>query len=174
MKRRICLVGIALGVCPLALMAGNATAASTKSKSPTTSVHKIACSTKTSILVPLGQSSVLPPVAQGQDYGPAQCKGPLHDGVESDSFNVPASGDTLAKFTMYFRTGTLHGSYDLTPQPAAGLTNFLQTNWTGTMKILGGTGAFSGTKGTGTMACFTLEGVHVSCTDKLKLKLKSA
>jgi hypothetical protein len=39
------------------------------------------------------------------------------------------------------------------------------------MKIIGGTGAYQGMKGTGTMTCKSLDGgVHATCNDKLKLK----
>ncbi|MFZ0042411.1 MAG: hypothetical protein WAK93_13955 [Solirubrobacteraceae bacterium] len=177
MKRRICLVGIALSVGPLALLAGNATTASAKSKSTKTAGHTVKCSTKTTIAVANGDTNVLPPVAKGADYGTAHCGGPLGGGVESDSFNVPLSGDTLAKFTMYFGAGTVHGTYDLTPQ-AGDLntsatnttTTFTQTNWMGTMKVKGGSGAYKGDTGTGTMKCSSADGIHISCTDKLKLK----
>jgi hypothetical protein len=164
-RRRICLVGAALSVCPLAFVAGNATAASTKSKSPVT---KVACASKTSIMVASGDTSVSPPVSQGSEYGPVNCGGPLGNGVLSDSFTVPASGDTVAKYTMFLHTGTVHGTYDITPQP--GSLNFLETDWTGTLKVLGGTGAYKGATGTGTMKCKTLDGIHTTCTDKLKVK----
>ena len=159
MKRRICLVGAALSVCPLAFIAGPATAASAKS---------IACSTKTSISVANGQDNVLPPVSQGQEYGSAHCGGGLGGGVETDSFKVPLSGDTIAKYTIYLNAGTVHGTYDLTPE--SGSLNFLASTWTGTLKVLGGTGAYKGAAGTGTLACKSLDGIHTTCTDKLKLK----
>jgi hypothetical protein len=164
-RRRICLVGAALSVCPLAFIAGNATAASTKSKSPVT---KVACASKTSIMVANGDTGVSPPVSQGSEYGPVQCGGTLGRGILSDSFTVPASGDTVAKYTMYFHTGTVHGTYDISPQP--GSLNFLETDWTGTLKVLGGTGAYKAVTGTGTMTCKSLDGIHTTCADKLKLK----
>lgn len=165
MRRRICLVGAALSVCSLAFIAGPATAASAKSNSP---VHTVTCSTKTSISVANGQNDVLPPVSQGQEYGSAHCGGGLGGGVETDSFKVPLSGDTIAKYTIYLNAGTVHGTYDLTP--TSGSLNFLETTWTGTLKVLGGTGAYKGAAGTGTLACKTLDGIHTTCTDKLKLK----
>jgi len=173
-KRRICLVGIALSVCPLALLAGNATAASTKTKSTKPRALSVKCSTKTTIAVANGDTNVLPPVAQGADYGTARCGGTLGGGVESDSFNVPLSGDTLAKFTMYFGAGAVHGTYDLTPQAGnlntGDVNSFTETDWTGTMKVKGGSGAYKGDTGTGTMTCSSLDGIHVTCTNKLKLK----
>lgn len=165
MRRLICLAGAALSVCPLALAAGNATAASSKRRTPT---KKVSCSTKTSIMIAGGDTSVSPPAAQGVEYGTASCGRLLGGGVQRDSFAVPASGDTVAKYTLYFRTGTLHGTYDLTPQSIS--LNFLATDWSGTLKVLGGTGVYKGVKGTGTMTCKTLDGIHTTCADKLVLK----
>jgi hypothetical protein len=127
------------------------------------------CSTKTSIMIPSGSSSVSPPAQQGTEFGTGSCGQPLGNGVQHDSFTVPASGDTLAKYTLYFKTGTLSGRYDLTPTGGTS-QNFLETDWTGTMKVTGGTGAFKGATGTGTMVCKTMDGVHSTCTDKLRVK----
>lgn len=166
MRRRICVVGIALSVGPLALLAGAtaATAKSSKSKSKATSVS---CKVSTSIAVAAGATQVLAPVSSGDEYGMASCGKMLGGGVQRDAFNVPVSGDTLASYTLYFGTGTLHGTYDLTPQ-TTGL-NFYSTTWMGTLKVMGGTGSFKGYKGTGTMACVSNDGIHTTCTDKLKL-----
>ena len=166
MKRRICVAGAALGLCPLAFLAGSAAAAKTKSSAG--GGPKIVCSTKTSIMIPSGESSVSPPAQQGSEYGTASCAKPLGGGIQRDSFSVPASGDTVAKYTLYFRTGTLSGTYDLTPTGES--QNFLETDWTGAMKVTGGTGAFKGAKGVGTMACKTMDGIHTTCTDKLRVK----
>ena len=38
------------------------------------------------------------------------------------------------------------------------------------LTITGGTGTYAGAKGVGTMTCKTLDGIHTTCTDKLKLK----
>jgi hypothetical protein len=167
-RRRINLAGAALCVCSLAFVASSATAASTKSKAKASPTQKVACSSKTSTSIPAGETSVAPPLQQGDDYGTISCAKLFGAGVQKDAFVVPASGDTVAKYWLYFGAGTLHGTYDLSPQgePA----NFLETDWTGTMKVLGGTGAYKGVTGTGTMTCKTLDSVHTTCTDKLKLK----
>jgi hypothetical protein len=163
-KRRIWLSG-ALGACVLALIAGSALAAtSKKSKTPTT---KVTCKASTSIMVPSGETAVLPPAESGVEFGTVKCK-KLGSGVQRDSFTVPSSGDTVAKFGLYFADGTIHGTYDLTPQ-STGL-NFLSTDWMGTLKVLGGTGTDKGMTGTGTMTCKSPDGVHTTCTDKLVLK----
>jgi hypothetical protein len=165
--RRICVAGAAV-LCPLAFLAGPAGAAKSKTKSTANQGPKIVCSTRTSIMVPSGDTGVLPPAQQGSEYGTASCAKPLGGGVQKDVFTVPASGDTVAKYTMYFSTGTLFGTYDLTPTGEP--TSFLETDWTGTMKVTGGTGAFKGAKGVGTMSCKTMDGIHSTCTDKLHVK----
>ncbi len=161
MRRRICLVGAALSVCLLASVAGTAIAASGKS------MTKVACVTKTSISIASGDTGVLPPVAQGSEFGTVSCNKMFGGGVQKDTFTVPTTGDTMAKYALYFATGTIHGTYDLTPQSSS--LNFLADNWTGTLKVLGGTGAYKGVTGTGTMACSSLDEIHTTCTDKLKL-----
>jgi hypothetical protein len=153
-------------------VAGTALAASSKSSAKATKATKVSCSVSTSIAVAKGQSDVLPPMAQGDEYGPAKCGSLLGAGVQKDSFTVPTSGDTVAKYVMYFNTGTIHGTYDLTPQSSS--LNFLATSWTGTLKVLGGIGAYKGVTGTGKMKCGSPDGVHTSCTDKLKLKKLTA
>jgi len=174
-KRRICLVGAALSVCPLVFGAGPALAAGktkSKTKAAKPTMHQVACTTATGIMIASGESTVSPPASQGVEYGTASCGVLLGGGVQKDSFTVPTSGDTLASFGMYFRTGTLHGTYDLTPEQ--GQLNFLETDWTGTMKVLSGTGTLKGITGTGTMTCKTLDGIHTTCTDRLKLKVPPA
>ncbi len=164
MRRRICLVGAALSVCSLAFVAGSAAAAGTPSKTG----QKVACKTNTGIMIPAGQTTVSPPAQQGTEFGSVRCAKLFGSGTQWDSFTVPASGDTVAKYVLYFRTGTLYGKYDLTPQGES--SSFLETDWTGTMKVAGGTGAFKGITGAGTMVCKTLDGVHSTCTDRLRLK----
>jgi hypothetical protein len=178
-KRRNCLVGTALSACLLAsVVAGTATAAtgshggSGTNAPKTTKTTKVTCSTSISIAIANGDTQVLPPVAQGDEYGTARCNKVLGSGVQRDVFNVPASGDSMATYVLYFGAGSLKGTYDLTAQ--SGGFNFLATDWTGTLKVLAGTGAYKGVTGTGTMTCSTLDGIHTTCTDKLKLKGLSA
>ncbi len=170
MRRRICVLGIALGVGPLAFLGGAAGAiakssVSSKSRAKGTPVS---CKAATSIAVAAGSSQVLAPVTSGDEYGMVRCGGMLGAGVQHDSFNVPVSGDTLAGYTLYFSAGTLHGTYDLTPQQTG--LDFYATSWVGTMKVTGGTGAYRGFKGTGKMVCQSNDGIHTTCTDRLSLR----
>jgi hypothetical protein len=129
----------------------------------------VVCTTDVGIMIAPGDTAVVPPAAEGSEYGSASC-GKLGKGVQSDAFTVPDSGDSLATYTMYFPTGTIRGAYDLVPQEGSFMgTNFTEVDSLGTLTVTGGTGVFQGAKGTGTMTCKTLDGIHTSCTDKLKL-----
>jgi len=164
-RRRICLLGVTL---PLALGVAPAVAATSSSSKPVKPKPvKTVCTTNVGIMIASGGTEVTPPVQAGQEYGSAHCGPALGGGVQSDTFTVDDSGDTLAKFTWYLHTGTVHGTYDLTPQ--SGAFNFLAVDYTGTLKVKGGTGAFAGAKGTGTMTCSTADGIHTTCSDKVKL-----
>ena len=167
MKRRMCLVGATLSAVPLTLGVSSATAAQSNAKKQKPKPVQTTCKTDVGIMVAAGDNAVTPPVASGHEYGTAVCGKALGHGVQSDTFNVPDTGDTLATSTMYLPQGTIRGKYDLTPQE--GSFNFLETDYLGTLTVKGGSGLFQGAKGTGTMACKTLDGIHTSCTDKLKL-----
>jgi hypothetical protein len=151
-----------VGVIPLAFGVASATAASGGA------VSRVNCTTRVSIAVATGESAVTPPVAQGSEYGIASCGKLLGVGVQADTFTVADSGNTVARYALFFPTGAIHGSYVLTPQETA--FNFLEVDYTGTITIKGGTGAFQGMSGTGKMTCVTLDGIHTTCRLKLKLK----
>jgi hypothetical protein len=158
-----------LAASPLVFAVAQPALAASK-KAPPTKIVKVACTTNVAIMIARGDNGVTPPVQQGSEYGSSVCGRPLGQGVQADGFTVAATGDTVAKYSLYFHGGSIHGSYDLSPQESP--FNFLQVNYTGTLKVTGGTGAFVGMTGTGTMTCATLDGVHTTCTDKLKLKQK--
>ena len=163
MRRRICIAGAAISVGSLAV----GTAAALAAAKP---VAKVTCKTVQVIAVAQGDTDVIPPVPNGTEYGSATCGKLLGSGLETDTFHVPDSGDTLAKYSLYFPTGTIHGKYDLVPQAGDfNPNNLLETDYLGTLTITGGTGTLQGAKGTGTMSCKTLDGIHLKCTDKLKL-----
>lgn len=170
MRRRICLVGAALSVvCPLALGVGTAGAASKSKPSSKTApkIQRVRCAADTSIVIPAGATTVSPPATDGREYGTASCTPKLGFGVQRDLFAVPSSGNTDAKFTWYLSTGTVYGTYILVPQEDS--LNFLASSWTGTMKVLGGSGAYRGVKGTGTMFCKSADQLHTACKDTVKL-----
>jgi hypothetical protein len=168
-KRRICLVGAALSVALLAFGVTSAAAKTSKPTKPTTKGTPVTCTTNVGVMIAPGDTGVTPPVDQGAEYGPVSCQ-KVGTGVQADVFTVPDSGDTLASYTWYFKTGTLHGKFDLTPQQGNFNGDFLEVDYLGTLTVTGGTGAWAGTKGTGTMTCTTLDGIHTSCRDKLRLQ----
>lgn len=173
MRRRICVVGAALTVGPLAFgITAMSTQAKPKSKAtPTPKTTKVDCATNVSIAIPPGQTGVTPPVQQGSENGSAACGKLLGRGVQADNFTVPDSGDVVANYWMYFPTGAIHGTYDLTPQEGTFTgTNFSEVDYLGTLTVTGGTAGLQGMKGTGTMTCKSPDGIHTSCTDKLTLK----
>jgi hypothetical protein len=168
-RRRICVVGAALSAVPLAFGVSLATAATSKPKIKPT---KVTCTTNIGVMIASGDTGVVPPAQQGTEYGQATCGKLLGSGVQVDRFTVPDSGDIVATFKLFFPTGTVHGTYDLTPQEGTFTgTNFTEVDSIGTLMVLGGSGTFKGVKGTGTMTCKTLDGIHTSCSEHLKLKL---
>ena len=162
MRGRICLVGAAIAVSSLVALAP---AASSKTNSKS---HPLVCHLSISIAVPEGTTGVVVPADQGAMYGSVHCK-TFGAGVQSATFAVVASGDTLGTYISYFATGSVRGAFDLTPQEGT-FGNPASVNYIGTLTIKRGTGAYAGMKGTGTSVCASPDGVHMTCTERLKLK----
>jgi hypothetical protein len=167
-KRVIRVAGVASSTAALIIGATTAAAAVHKSKPAKAAAVSVKCTTKVGVMVADGDTSVTPPVEQGSEYGTALCS-KLGTGVQGDSFTIADSGNTEANFTWYLRTGTVSGKYEVTPQE--GTLNFLNVTYSGTLTVTGGTGTLHGIKGSGTMTCASQDGIHTSCTDKLKVKL---
>jgi len=75
-KRRICLVGAALSVCPLVFGAGPALAAGktkSKTKVPRRTMHRVACTTATGIMIASGRAPCRPRHRRVVEYGTASC-----------------------------------------------------------------------------------------------------
>lgn len=177
--RRICLVGAAIAVGPLAAGIAIAPAAAKSHKkhavkvAPKPKTINTTCSNYMSIIPAPGDTVVTPPVSDGKQYGPVRC-GPLGLGVEEDTFTLQDSGDNTGTFVAYFGAGTIHGSYDIAPsddQPPSDTNTFATTNFAGTEKVLGGTGSLRGATGSATLTCVSQDGVHTTCTAKLKLTI---
>jgi hypothetical protein len=163
-------VGVALGAITLAF--GVAVSTAKKSKTPKVKPVTVFCTTSVGLAVPAADQDVTPAATSGNEYGSAICRH-LGHGVQADSFTVPDSGDTLARFTIYLPNGTLTGTYDLTPQEGSVTTGFASVSYLGTVKVTHGTGVLAGVTGIGTMTCTSPDSVHTTCTDKLKLKSKT-
>jgi hypothetical protein len=176
-RRRICLVGAAMALASLVAGVGLAAAAGgTKPVKPTV----LRCSMSMSTQPPAGSNSVDQPASQGVQYGPSHCpKKGFGPGIIADSFTVPDSGDTVGTYVQYFHAGTIAGKFDLTPNEGAPVsdTTFQSQSWTGTIKVTGGTGVYTGIKsvkgkkGVGVLNCTSPDSVHLTCTEKAKVTL---
>jgi hypothetical protein len=179
-RRRTCFAAAAIAAASLAVGVGIATAAS-KPATPkaTPAVTVLKCHGSLTVVPPAGSASVDQPPSVGSQYGQLRCPTAMFGrGVESSTFKVPDTGDMVGKYTQYFGDGTVHGTFDLTPQEASGTFtsgSFTSQNWEGTLKVTGGTGAFKlikelkGKKGIGTMTCTSPDSVHMTCHEKVKL-----
>jgi len=98
----------------------------------------------------------------------------------ASSFTIPDSGDTVGTYVDYLQAGSVHGAFVLTPQEGSGTltpANFESENWTGTLTVVGGTGVYKGIKGkkdTGVLNCTSPDSVHLTCTEKIKVKVPAA
>ena len=170
MKRRILLVGCALAAVPFVLGISVAAAANKTASKPKPVVLK--CHINLGTVPPAGSNTVDQPPAQGSSYGSVHCPS-IGGGVEAANFNVPDSGDTVGKYWQYFGTGSIRGKFDLSPQEGSGAlssTSFESESWTGTVTIIGGTGAYAKAVGKkGVLNCTSDDTVHVTCTEKMKV-----
>ena len=171
MKRRISFVAALAAASSLSIGVGLSAAAGAQAPKPTL----VRCSITLAVVPPAGQASVSQPPTQGTQYGPSHChrKG-FGWGVESTTFNVPDSGDTVGTYIQYMDGGTITGAFDLTPDESQPLSSnsFLSNSWTGTVTVTRGTGIYKGIKakkGSGVLTCSTSDSVHIACKEKIKL-----
>ena len=77
---------------------------------------------------------------------------------------APPHVTDVGTFKGFYNTGTIHGVYkENATIPTTGTT----VTATGPIKVLGGTGAFAGAKGKGTLTCVTNDGGnHFTCVAK--------
>jgi len=171
-RRRICLVGTAIAAVPFAAAVIAISPANAASKAAKAVVLK--CNISLSTAPPAGSNSVSQPPSSGNQYGAVHCppKALFGPGLEEDSFTVPDSGDMVGSYTQYFGAGSIHGTFDLSPQPGVlSPTTFANEAWTGTVTVTGGTGVYARARGkNGTLTCTSPDTVHLTCVEKLKLK----
>lgn len=174
MKRRICLVGIAIAAVPFAVGMSVASAATKSKTNPTTKVIVVKCHLALGTVPPPGSPAVDQPPSQGAQYGTVHCAGASFGwGVEKDSFKVPDSGDTVGNYVQYFGAGSIRGKFDLTPDQNGDVssTDFTSESWTGIVTVTGGTGTLAKASGKkGVIKCTSGDSVHLTCTSKLRLK----
>ena len=179
--KRICLLGAAIaglliiGVTSALASAPHASkAAGGKTKSSKSTGIKLACSSKLSLQVPGSDTDVTAGSTQGTEYGTVRCAPQLGSGVQFQSFTTDDAGDISGKFQQYFNAGTVYGVYSLVANDQSGpptTTSFSAASYTGTVTIKNGTGVDKKATGTGTMTCSTIDAVHYTCTEKVKLVL---
>jgi hypothetical protein len=106
----------------------------------------------------------------GFDLGFVACTGPFGAGVQSDSYKETVNGKTgkitsKGGFKDYYNTGTVHGVYKLSGKLSSATTGTFK----GSVAITGGTGAFKGASGGGTLSCVTHNGGKSNtCTATIK------
>lgn len=165
--RRICLMGAAIAG-SLVFSVTIASAAKTAKVKPTA----VKCKIAVSVAIPEGSTQVALPADSGNMFGTASCGKALGSGIAVYNFALQDTGDLTGSFKVYFATGSVHGKFDLSPadstpsSPAA----FLAQDYTGTAKVTGGSGADATVSGKATLTCSTPDSVHLSCTQKAKVK----
>jgi len=104
--RRIWLVVAVMAVGVLTVGAAQAMAAKSKSKSkaPKTVITTVSCKVSLGTLSAPGETAVIPPAAQGSQYGPVHCGGAIGSGIQSDTFKLMDSGDVSVLQSVEHRT----------------------------------------------------------------------
>jgi hypothetical protein len=176
-RRRIWFALTAVMAASLAVGVGMAVAAAPKSSGKgAKKAITLRCTLSLTTEAAPGSNTVDQPASQGSQYGPIHCSpSAFGGGIEGDSFTVPDSGDTNGQYRQYFNAGSIKGAFTLTPQEANfGPTAFANQTWAGTVTITGGTGVYKGIKGkkgTGVLTCTSPDSVHLSCTEKIKVRM---
>ena len=183
MRRRMWFALTVVMAASLAVGVGFAGAASPKKsggKKTTVKPTTLNCSVSMTTEPPAGSNTVDQPATQGSQYGPIHCgTAGFGGGIISDSFTVPDSGDTVGTYTEYWGAGSVKGAFDLTPQEQPSpfeSGSFQSQTYQGTLTVTGGTGVYKGITGvkTGTMNCTSPDTIHLSCTEKVKVKMPAA
>ena len=183
--KRICLMGAAVaglftaGLPAVASAATKAptpkykTVTKTETKVETKTVHStVMCKPSLTVQIPAGATSITQGSTTGEMLGSAGCGTPLFQGLTKASFTEDGAGDLTGPLTQFFKNGTITGTFDLSPAQVTGpptTTTFTEQDYTGTVKITGGSEALKGVTGTGTMSCSTADAIHYACSDSLKL-----
>jgi hypothetical protein len=172
--KRICLLGatiaavLIIGVASALAATSSASKGGKKSKTPSTVTTKVSCASSLLLQVPTGATDVSPASQDGTEMGATTCA-PVGKGIEVESFTTEDSGDLSGKWQAWFNSGTVFGTFILTPDdnsPPTTTTSFSQASYTGTFIVKGGAGTFAKATGTGTLTCATQDSVHFSCKQK--------
>jgi hypothetical protein len=166
-------MGAAIAAGALALGGGAASAA--KPKTHKTPVPKpvpvsVTCKINVTAVAPAGQPTFIPASETGDEFGTSSCPGAEGKGAAHMTFSLQDDGDLTGSFWEWFGTGSVHGTYVLTPSQPATLNpnNFASSDFAGTLQVTGGTGAFKPAVGKGTLTCTSPDSVHFSCSAPIK------
>jgi hypothetical protein len=126
----------------------------------TKTVAKVKCTAKF--------TNLTPHQLKGEAVGLTKCGAPFGAGIQWTQYTetLSATGAVTAKgpTKAWSDLGSVHGTYKL-----AGKLVGMVANLKGTSTITGGTGAYKGARGSGTLACTTKDtGVTYSCTFTLR------
>jgi hypothetical protein len=167
--KRICLLG-AVVTAILALGVSSALAA----KKSSTGGTKFACTAALTLQAPSNDTNITPDAQSGILAGAFGCPKPLGQGIDVLRYSMANSGDLVGKWQQWFNTGTLYGTFDLTPNPnsqPSDTTTFSAASYNGKFVIKSGTGTAAKTTGTGTIKCATQDSVHYTCKESGRMKL---
>ena len=146
--KRICLLGAAIaavliiGVASALAATSHASKGGKKSKTPSTVTTKVSCTSSLILQVPAGARTSRPPPWTGPRWAPPTAA-PVGKGVELQSFTTEDSGDITGKWQAWFNTGSVFGTFTMTPSdnnPPTTTTSFSQASYTGTFIVKNGTG----------------------------------
>ena len=175
--KRICLLGAAIaavfviGVASALAATSHASKGGKKSKTPSTVTTSVSCTSSLSLQVEPGAQDVTPASQDGTEMGTTNC-GSVGKGAELQSFTTADSGDLVGKWQAWFATGSVFGTFDLTPSdnnPPTSTTSFSAASYSGTFIVKNGTGSLAKATGTGTLTCTTQDSVHFACKQKGKV-----
>jgi hypothetical protein len=172
-KRRIGVVVAAIIAASLAVAVVLAPAANSKNRikrNGTAGAVSVICNSAVTTAAPWGSSASDPSADSGTQFGWARCGKPAGTSLQWNSFTVDDAGDVSGQYSRYTKNGLIHGTFQLTSQEGS-FGTFTNANYTGTMTVTGGTGAFAGVTGSGTSTCFTPDGVHLNCHEQWSLTL---
>ena len=118
--KRICLLGatiaavLIIGVASALAATSSASKGGKKSKTPSTVTTKVSCVSALTLQVPAGATDVSPAAQEGTEMGSTNCAS-VGRGVEVQSYTTEDSGDLTGKWQAWFGTGTVFGTFTLTP-----------------------------------------------------------
>jgi hypothetical protein len=176
--KRICLLGatvavvLILGVASAMAASSHASKGGKKHKTPSTVTSKVSCASSLTLQVAPGDADVTAAATEGTQMGSVSCN--TGKGAAWQSFTTADSGDITGKWQSWFNTGSLYGTFTLTPSdnnPPSTTSTFTEASYTGTFIIKNGTGAYAKATGTGTMNCSTKDSVHFTCKQSGKVTL---